>query len=382
MFASGFLSIVTFVKGGPNSIWVLTKRALSISAVVTFILNAYPFSFLVEFSIVAPVVFLLTALATGAHFDDRLQPLRVPLGCAQLAALLLLVASAIHGLRFSLGTVLSDQGIRQFLLPVLLSILAVPAAFVVGVLSGYQELFTRVSRANPKPFSFRFYCYLKLIDMFKFNIYAMRAALPSIAVPLLDMSSHDEMDALSNQYKANRDQAQHPTTDPTTDPTAVEAARHIRVPFFRNPVAAANKVLEMGLADTLAKGPAWRSNENHWCSLARLVTHHGKFLRLYDVNNDITCMQDSPSPLWIEKCRWMANVYNLDGEAETLKQFKSLCQHYLTLLEIPVPGSLFANLEGLRAGIVETAEASFSLERLSFNAGYGLSLEIITRTST
>jgi hypothetical protein len=144
-----------------------------------------------------------------------------------------------------------------------------------------------------------------------------------------------------------------------------------RIPLFRNPVQAAGVPLSMGLKDTAEGKPAWRAGELGWYSLSTLVTHVGKLSKVGDVDNSIDCYHESNGGSQVERVTWTAKVFNPEGQAATLPRFKELCLKYASQLGCPLPAGLFENVDPAKGQRLETVDATFDIEKLTYDQGFG-----------
>jgi len=156
---------------------------------------------------------------------------------------------------------------------------------------------------------------------------------------------------------------------------------HSKVPLFNRPSDAVKSPLELGLSDTANGKPAWRTSEQGWYGLAKIVTHKGSFSKEGDVDNDITCMHSSQSAERIDYVRWTANHFN-PVDTSTPAKFKELCLSYTRKLGIVTPSSLFEGVDPSKGQLFETEHAVFKLERLSYKIGYGWQFTVTGKTES
>jgi hypothetical protein len=144
-----------------------------------------------------------------------------------------------------------------------------------------------------------------------------------------------------------------------------------QIPLFLQPQQAAQLPLELGLTDTAPGRSAWREGPHGWYALATVTTHTGKLAKEGDIDNTITCLHESTSPGHIDRVTWTAHVFNPDGQAATLPRFREVCLQYTARLGCPLPEGLFQKVSPEKGQQLETDQAHFSIEKLSFTQGFG-----------
>ena len=144
-----------------------------------------------------------------------------------------------------------------------------------------------------------------------------------------------------------------------------------RVPLFREPLKAARVPLSMGLTDTAAGKDAWRAGEPGWYALATVVTHRGGQSQAGDVDNGIDCFHESSRASQVERVTWTAKVFNPAGQGTTLPRFKELCLKYAAQLGCALPVGLFENVDPAKGQRFETPDATFVIEKLTYDQGFG-----------
>jgi hypothetical protein len=170
-----------------------------------------------------------------------------------------------------------------------------------------------------------------------------------------------------------------PSDKRPTSSAAVSPLLTSKVPLFVQPTLAAAIPLELGLSDTAPNLPAWRESEDHWYALATITTYTGKLTKVGDVDNTITCFHESKQSAQIDRVTWTANVFNPDGQAATLPRFRQLCLRYTARLGCAVPAELFQDVSPDNGQQLETREAHFIIEKLSYAQGFGWRFRITSK---
>ena len=172
-----------------------------------------------------------------------------------------------------------------------------------------------------------------------------------------------------------------PTSNRPEDPALAEAKKIQRstIPLFNRPADAVKVPFELGLSDTDGTKPAWRVGDPGWYGLAKIVTHKGSYTTVGDIDNDISCMHSSHSIDHVEYVRWTANHFN-SADSTTPSKFKELCLAYARKLGCETPNELFVQVDPTKGQQLDTPEATFKLERLTYKIGYGWQFTITGKT--
>jgi hypothetical protein len=376
-FASGvFLSLKSVSeKNIAEYFKTVAKDTISFLVCFQFIVNAYTFNFWIELFVVFPLLATLAISKVLIDHNKDYMRLKKPLGCIQITIGWIIII-AVFALFFQEpGKLASKDSFKQFSLPVILTIANLPLIYLIGLISGYEQLYVRLKIGKQRPFAVRLYGLLKFIDHFRLDYNEVTQSLKRLAVPILQASSHDEIDAM-----IKKDLAYIRGIHEDTDNGDNESSK-IRLPIleaFRDPKRLVSEVIDFGLTNSDNDLPVWRFNGDYWYSLAQIITHHGAYLRVGDVDNRITCMHSSESKNQVQMVRWTADVFNADGKEPTESSFRQFCSKYLELLDLPsseVTKALMSNEEK----IFETSCATISFKYLTYEFGYGRQLQINTK---
>lgn len=185
----------------------IAKDALSFLVCFQFLVNAYTFNFWIELLLLIPFLTTVAGFAAVAGHALEFAKIRPLIGCVQGIAGAALIVWVVFSLCKDIRKVVSNSGVRQFALPVILTAFALPLSYAVALLSGYEQLFLRLKIGRTRSFALRLYGMLKLIDHFRLNLKHVLQSLQRLAIPLLTVSSHDEVDALirNDRHVLNQD---------------------------------------------------------------------------------------------------------------------------------------------------------------------------------
>lgn len=151
--------------------------------ILEFIINLYTFNLIVEL-VVIPVISIIAILRTYAEIKPEYKKVKVFLDYVLGLFGLVLLAFTFRELSLDFQNFASIKNVRDFFLPLLLTLLFLPFVYVMALYMQYDSLFTRVDFANRNP---ELAIYLKLkvfttchISLSKLNSFSKRAGLPKV----------------------------------------------------------------------------------------------------------------------------------------------------------------------------------------------------------
>ncbi|MDB6070132.1 MAG: hypothetical protein JWL81_1303 [Verrucomicrobiales bacterium] len=146
--------------------------------------------------------------------------------------------------------------------------------------------------------------------------------------------------------------------------------------LFRTPINALDPALRLGLRDSYADSSQWKKTDNlGWNAFARLTTSSPVASNNGPVGNSVTCLLESKRPDEVENLLIVANVFNRQGEPETMEKFRELSRAYLSQTGCPVTRE-FIEAIGATGMETQTAAAAYSLKRIDIRPAYRWELSI------
>jgi len=193
-FSVGLLTIYKYVsaKNGEVPVRRLLYENMTLIVVLEFLLNTYTFALWIELLIV-PVVTLfamLNAYAERTEGNQRIADLsgKILAGFG-MATIGYALYSAVKDYQ-DLGTV---DTLRSFMLPILLSIAIVPAAYLMAVYTNYESLFVGLRIGKPKSQRFSKYCKWSIFKHYGFKIRRISNIKP---FHLMQLQSKEDLNSL------------------------------------------------------------------------------------------------------------------------------------------------------------------------------------------
>lgn len=170
-----------------------------------------------------------------------------------------------------------------------------------------------------------------------------------------------------------------PTPGPPVQPHQRPAAgpKNAPVPaLFRTPINALDPALRLGLRDSYADSSQWKKTDNlGWNAFASLTTSSPVASNNGPVGNSVTCLLESKRPDEVENLLIVANVFNRQGEPETMEKFRELSRAYLSQTGCPVTRE-FIEAIGATGMETQTSAAAYSLKRIDLRPAYRWELSI------
>jgi hypothetical protein len=132
------------VAGDPARFKRILRQALRLTIVVEFIVGLYVFPIVIELLLV-PIAALLVCMSVVAEKDTKLAPARKLIKSAVVVGGLLLLAIGVARAIFDLDGLLTTDNASDLLVPPALTLALIPFAYLVAVVSAYEQLFIRIS---------------------------------------------------------------------------------------------------------------------------------------------------------------------------------------------------------------------------------------------
>ena len=144
------------------------KDNVKLSVFLSFVMNLATFNFWIEF-IAIPILVLLVGMHTVAQYKKEYAPVRKILGIlGQIASVLLL----IYLVYFAIGhysEYLNIQKLKEFTLPIILTILFIPFLAALNLYVQYEDIATLLKRKSKNKLQYYQWLFSALI-FFNFNI--------------------------------------------------------------------------------------------------------------------------------------------------------------------------------------------------------------------
>lgn len=355
------------------------KDILGITVVVEFICNLYTFPLWAE-TMSLPVLISLLILHTYAKNTPEIESVYRLLGYPILLADLVILGYVGNSLYWQSQKLLSQDGLSQFSLPLILAFLSVPALHLIGLYSSYEKLNTALNKNGRTPFTLKFYICLKLLEQLRLNIRNVRLVHQRFIGELMAIQTHDEADEVFTSISRWSDFRRG-------GPKAIKMRSIERswirsteinwplIPLFKTPWIAAEYVIQLGLNDTSNEEPIWRFRDEEWYALSQLDV---KTDDIFSIGNTITCMHSSTDEAFIEWSRWTLNVFDPKIAEITEEKFFTLIGSYLAYLKCDFPPDLFRFSSNMSQR-QETPQAVFEIQNFSYSQGYSRQITITSK---
>lgn len=200
-------------------------------------------------------------------------------------------------------------------------------------------------------------------------------------VQLPDNSPKPKAPPSASHSSAPPPRTQMPTTpaapqDPATGPRPKNAPV---LTLFNTPIHALTPALRLGLGDSYADSSQWKKTDSlGYNAFASVTTSSPVASNNGPVGNSVTCLIESNRPDQVENLLVVANVFNRQGEPETLEKFRQVCRAYLSETGCPVTRE-FVDAIGTTGMATQTAAASYALKRIDLRPAYRWELTITAK---
>lgn len=144
-FGTGFIFIFNISKLSNDFLYFkkIIFKIFKYTIFLEFIVNLYSFSFSIEFFLV-PFIFVIIMLDYGAEIDDKNEIIKKFTKPAMSVVGFILFFYFIYRFVLNLDNFLWKQNIKDFILPLILSLFFIPFLYVVAVVSKYETVFLRL----------------------------------------------------------------------------------------------------------------------------------------------------------------------------------------------------------------------------------------------
>lgn len=357
----------------------LVQDGLGIAVVVEFICNLYTFPLWIEILLLPALTFLLVFHAIAKNTPGAESVYRL-LGCPVIFADLAILGYVGHALYWQSQKLLSQDGVSQFALPIILAVFSIPILYFITLYSRHEALNIAINLNKRKAYSVRVYICLKLLDHLRLNHRDIGSVHRRFISELMAVQTHDEVDIVFTDIRQWSDfrRGGPEAIKMRSIERSLERSTKINwplIPLFKTPWIAAESVIQLGLKDTSDGEPAWRFLDEEWYALSRLDI---KADEIFGTSNTITCMHGSSDEYFIEWSRWKFDIFDAENAEETTENISILTAQYLASLKCEIPPDLF-KIPSKTTQRRETLQAVFEIQNFTYPNGYGWQMTITTK---
>jgi len=148
---------------------------------------------------------------------------------------------------------------------------------------------------------------------------------------------------------------------------------------FDEPAKCIEIPLKLGLKPGTGPKPTWKDLGLGWMSTTKMQTHTGRFRRVGDVDNDITCLFYSEKQDFVQYVRVTANCFNKDGESTTLTKFRAVLTGLVQELGIPDAVTSLASIPPDEDSKLDGKTYTIEFKREKYEMGYGWTFTLTTK---
>jgi len=169
-----FIAIPLFFKANranqqEHYIRKLLKESIKIIVVLEFLINLYVFPFMLEF-IFIPIAVLLAGMGAVSETNKKYSSIKIFTDFTIGILGVISIAFVIYNIIFNFNSFANYENIKSFLLPLLLTVLFIPAIYFQALFMNYEVTFIRLG-AFCKDDSLLRYAKFRMITYCNLNLY-------------------------------------------------------------------------------------------------------------------------------------------------------------------------------------------------------------------
>lgn len=173
----------------------VVRDSVTIAVVIEFLVGTYTFPLVVELLLI-PLATMTVMLKVVAEGSERHASVAKLLGAVEVVGGLLILGVAVYRAVADYQTLGTIVALRQFALPIVLSVMLCPFTYASLVYANFELLFLRVSQAEGLVRRDRRYAKVQLARHLKLNPYRARRFLRTHALALMRLGGRDDIDRL------------------------------------------------------------------------------------------------------------------------------------------------------------------------------------------
>lgn len=171
------------------------RDGLTIAVITEFLVSMYTFSLLTEL-IVIPIVTGVVVLKAFAERDEQDAAVAKLMSLLEIGFGLFILGFTAHKAVSDIQNLVTFASMRDFALPLVLSLALCPFVFVILVYSNFELLFVRISLAKSIDHSVKTYAKWQIAKHLKLNPHRARRFLKAHAADLFNLTSKEDVDRL------------------------------------------------------------------------------------------------------------------------------------------------------------------------------------------
>jgi len=185
----------------------MAKNNLSIGVLVGFIVDSYNFSLICEIILIPLFVFLSLMLGIAEHkveYENKEYEITANLLRYTTAGVgLFLIFSSLNRFLSDIKNIVLLELIKDFILPITLSMMFIPYIYFLVLYSSYKKLFMRLKFKKTIDDKYRTFLYLKILLFCRFNINKVNNFIDYSEIMKSYVKSKDDINRLFKNYKIN-----------------------------------------------------------------------------------------------------------------------------------------------------------------------------------
>lgn len=197
-----FLNVDNILKGEPYFKKILWDT-FALLVVLTFIINLYPFSLIVEL-ILAPVLFIIVAMRVVSETKEDYKKVKQVLDFILGGYGIFLLIHASINLTNDFQNFTSTKNLVAFALPILLTISFLPFLYILGLIMVYESFFTHLDIFLKRDRSLARYFKWKLLTSFNFNMSKLSRFYRGHAQDISSLRDRNDVNMLVQQFERRR----------------------------------------------------------------------------------------------------------------------------------------------------------------------------------
>ena len=203
---SGSVFAFHFVRStsGENLVWNVIRDSLKIMVVIEFLVNSYTFSLIAEL-ILLPVLTVVGIFDAFARSDKQYAVVAKITSSILILVGLIVVSQALWRALGDWESLATTLTLREFLLPLVLSLLLVPFIYLSEVYSRYDTIFRRLSLSLElqKNESLKHYARRRIVLSCGLDTAKLRQLCGPSEVRLMQIRSKEDVDSLLKPIASN-----------------------------------------------------------------------------------------------------------------------------------------------------------------------------------
>lgn len=185
----------------------MAKNNLSIGVLVGFIVDSYNFSLICEIILISLFVFLSLMVGIAEHkveYENKEYEVTANLLRHTTAGVgLFLIFSSLNRILSDIKNIVLLELIKDFILPITLSMIFIPYIYFLVLYSSYEKLFMRLNFKKTIDDKYRTFLYLKILLFCRFNINRVNNFIDYSEIMKSYVKSKDDINRLFKNYKIN-----------------------------------------------------------------------------------------------------------------------------------------------------------------------------------